>query len=55
MPFPLLPQVALKGRLVGPVGTKQQQRLVIADRTSDGFKESRGEAVHFVPMLRETV
>ena len=55
IPFPLLQQLALKGRLVGPVGTKQQQRLVIADRTSDGFKESRGEAVRFVPMLRETV
>ena len=55
IPFPLLQQLALKGRLVGPVGTKHQQRLVIADRTSDGFKESRGEAVRFVPMLRETV
>jgi len=55
IPFSLLQQLALKGRLVGPVGTKHQQRLVIADRTSDGFKETRGEAVHFVPMLRETV
>ena len=55
IPFRLLQQLAVKGRLVGPVGTKQQQRLVIADRTSDGFKESRGEAVRFVPMLKEIV
>ena len=55
IPFRLLQQLAVNGRLVGPVGTKQQQRLVIADRTSDGFKESRGEAVRFVPMLKEIV
>ena len=55
IPFRLLQQLAVKGRLLGPVGTKQQQRLVVADRTSDGFKESLGEAVRFVPMLKEIV
>ena len=55
IPFRLLQQLAVKGRLVGPVGTKHQQRLIIADRTSDGFKESLGEAVRFVPMLKEIV
>ena len=55
VPFRLLQQLAVNGRLVGPVGTKHQQRLIIADRTSDGFKESLGEAVRFVPMLKEIV
>ena len=55
IPFRLLQQLAVKGRLVGPVGTKHQQRLIIADRTSDGFKESLGESVRFGPMLKEIV
>jgi len=49
MPRALLEQLAIGGRLVIPIGTKEQ-RLMIVERTESGFKESRLDAVRFVPM-----
>jgi protein-L-isoaspartate(D-aspartate) O-methyltransferase len=43
-------QLAVGGRMVLPVGT-QQQYLYLIERTESGFKETRLEAVKFVPLL----
>ncbi|MDD2928921.1 MAG: protein-L-isoaspartate(D-aspartate) O-methyltransferase [Sideroxydans sp.] len=43
-------QLAVGGRMVLPVGT-QEQYLVLVERTESGFKETRLEAVKFVPLL----
>lgn len=45
-----LTQLAPGGRLLLPVGTRQQELLCIR-RTSDGFVEQRLGAVRFVPLL----
>ncbi|MBU0688370.1 MAG: protein-L-isoaspartate(D-aspartate) O-methyltransferase [Gammaproteobacteria bacterium] len=43
-------QLAVGGRMVLPVGT-QEQFLYLVERTENGFKETRLEAVKFVPLL----
>ena len=43
-------QLAVGGRMVLPVGT-QEQYLYLVERTENGFKETRLEAVKFVPLL----
>ncbi len=43
-------QLAVGGRMVVPVGT-QEQFLYLIERTESGFKETRLEAVKFVPLL----
>ena len=49
VPQPLLDQLAIGGRLIIPVG-KNQQALMLIERTSKGFKETRLLPVRFVPM-----
>ena len=49
VPRALLDQLARGGRLVLPVGTDEQQ-LRVFERTASGFRESRMDAVRFVPM-----
>ncbi|MFH2134435.1 MAG: protein-L-isoaspartate(D-aspartate) O-methyltransferase [Pseudomonadota bacterium] len=43
-------QLVVGGRMVLPVGT-QEQFLYLVERTENGFKETRLEAVKFVPLL----
>lgn len=43
-------QLAPGGRMVLPVGT-QEQYLYLIEREEDGFRESRLEAVRFVPLM----
>ena len=43
-------QLTVGGRMVLPVGT-QEQYLYLIERTESGFKETRLEAVKFVPLL----
>ncbi|HLP99308.1 MAG TPA: protein-L-isoaspartate(D-aspartate) O-methyltransferase [Sideroxyarcus sp.] len=43
-------QLAVGGRMVLPVGT-QEQYLYLIERDENGFRESRLEAVKFVPLL----
>lgn len=43
-------QLVVGGRMVLPVGT-QEQYLYLVERTESGFKETRLEAVKFVPLL----
>jgi protein-L-isoaspartate(D-aspartate) O-methyltransferase len=53
VPPALLEQLALGGRLVLPVGTAEQY-LSFIERTSQGFTETRLDAVRFVPLLAGT-
>jgi len=46
-------QLAVGGRMVLPVGT-QEQYLYLVERTESGIKETRLEAVRFVPLLAGT-
>lgn len=43
-------QLAVGGRMVLPVGT-QEQWLYLVERNANGFRETRLEAVKFVPLL----
>ncbi len=49
VPAALLDQIAVGGRLVMPVGTAAQH-LLLVERTAQGHKETRLEAVRFVPL-----
>ncbi|NOQ69862.1 MAG: protein-L-isoaspartate(D-aspartate) O-methyltransferase [Gammaproteobacteria bacterium] len=52
VPPGLLEQLAVGGRMVIPVGTKDGvQQLKIYTRTAEGFEESTQEYVRFVPLL----
>ena len=51
VPAALIEQLAEGGRLVIPVGEKQQS-LKIIDKTPDGLNESTVEPVKFVPLVR---
>jgi protein-L-isoaspartate(D-aspartate) O-methyltransferase len=50
VPDALRDQLAPGGRLVLPVGTREQS-LTLVERTPDGFAQSTLEAVRFVPLL----
>ncbi len=51
VPEALKQQLKVGGRLVVPVGTTNQE-LVVIERTADGFRERRLMPVRFVPMVR---
>ncbi len=53
IPRPLLNQVAVGGKLVIPVGDLKDQRLYIANRTSEGFEYQAMEHFRFVPLIGE--
>jgi len=50
VPEALKQQLKVGGRLVVPVGTTNQE-LVVIERTADGFRERRLMPVRFVPMV----
>ncbi len=50
VPDGLKKQLAVGGRMVVPMGTREQHLCVI-ERTARGYTESRLDAVRFVPML----
>lgn len=50
VPQDLLAQLAVGGRMVIPVGT-QDQTLILIERTPDEFRQTKLEAVKFVPLL----
>lgn len=52
IPPELLAQLADGGRLVMPVGERDQQWLTVVDRVADEFHETRLDAVRFVPFQR---
>ncbi len=51
IPSALLQQLAPGGRLVMPIGSGDQQRLHLIERTSKEYVETVLEAVKFVPLL----
>jgi len=53
VPEALTAQLDVGGRLVMPIGTREQ-RLVLIERTEKGLVETRLEDVHFVPLLPGT-
>ncbi|WP_228151582.1 protein-L-isoaspartate(D-aspartate) O-methyltransferase [Pseudazoarcus pumilus] len=51
VPLALRDQLAPGGRMMIPVGAGGEQQLVMTERVGDVFRESRHEAVRFVPLL----
>jgi protein-L-isoaspartate(D-aspartate) O-methyltransferase len=52
IPTELLDQLADGGRLVMPVGERDQQWLTVVDRIGDDYQTTRLDAVRFVPFQR---
>jgi protein-L-isoaspartate(D-aspartate) O-methyltransferase len=52
IPKELLDQLADGGRLVMPVGERDQQWLTVVDRTGSEYQSTRLDAVRFVPFQR---
>jgi protein-L-isoaspartate(D-aspartate) O-methyltransferase len=50
IPEMLLAQLAVRGRLVAPVGVDQNQRLQVVTRTDNGYERREASGAHFVPM-----
>lgn len=53
LPQALLMQLAVGGRMVLPLGAREQH-LLLVERTSQGFQEQRLDTVRFVPLLAGT-
>jgi protein-L-isoaspartate(D-aspartate) O-methyltransferase len=53
IPEELLQQMAIDGRMVIPVGAEEQV-LMLIERTKDEYRQTRLEAVKFVPLLGGT-
>jgi len=53
VPQALKEQLADGGRLVMPIGAVEQ-RLLLVERNGNAFRETRSEAVRFVPLLTGT-
>ncbi len=51
VPKPLMDQLAEGGRLLTPVGDREQQRLVLVRRTGGRFARQDYDPVRFVPLL----
>lgn len=54
IPRPLLDQLALRGRLILPLGGVDQVLLMVERQVDGRLKESRYDAVRFVPLLAGT-
>ena len=52
VPKQLVQQLAMGGRMILPVGTGLQQRLVVVTRTDSGHEEEYLDEVSFVPMIK---
>jgi protein-L-isoaspartate(D-aspartate) O-methyltransferase len=49
----LVDQLAVGGRLIIPLGTRENQELTLVQRTADGVRTSVVADVRFVPLLGE--
>jgi protein-L-isoaspartate(D-aspartate) O-methyltransferase len=52
VPKELVQQLAIGGRMILPVGTALQQRLVVVTRTDSGYEQEYLDEVSFVPMIK---
>ena len=50
-PAPLLQQLGVGARMIVPVGSEEQQHLVLVTRHGDNFSFERREACRFVPLV----
>jgi protein-L-isoaspartate(D-aspartate) O-methyltransferase len=50
-PAALLEQLAVGGRMILPIATRQGQHLCVIERTDRGYIERRMDTVNFVPLL----
>jgi protein-L-isoaspartate(D-aspartate) O-methyltransferase len=53
VPPPLVEQLASDGRLVIPIGARSEQRLVVVERTEEGYSQRPLDAAVFVPLVGE--
>ena len=53
VPTPLVDQLAVGGRLVCPVGTREVQKVVCITKTEAGLREEESVACMFVPLVGE--
>jgi len=51
VPMALVEQLAVDGRLVIPVGERQQQELMVVEKRPDGLRVTRKGACRFVPLI----
>ncbi len=51
VPDRLLAQLKIGGRMVLPIGGRKLQKLLLIERTSEGFDQQDVESVNFVPLL----
>ncbi len=51
VPHALLDQIAIGGRIVIPIGERTLQKLMLIEKTLDGFEQREIESVNFVPLL----
>ena len=51
LPEPLLEQLREGGRMIVPVGTEDQQQLILVTRHGNEFSPERREACRFVPLV----
>ena len=51
VPRPLLEQLADGGRMIVPVGSEEQQYLVLVTRRGTEFLQERREGCRFVPLV----
>lgn len=54
VPEPLLEQLGVGGRMVLPLGSGEEQRLCVIERTAQGYNERRMDTVRFVPLRSGT-
>lgn len=53
IPVPLLEQLADGGRMLIPVGTREEQKLIQVTRVGDAFEKAELGPMRFVPLLGE--
>lgn len=53
VPKVLIDQLAVGGRLICPVGNRKSQKLIVIDRSADGFEKVKSTRCRFVPLIGE--
>jgi protein-L-isoaspartate(D-aspartate) O-methyltransferase len=53
IPQPLVDQLAVGGKLLIPVGDREEQELLLVQRTPEGTRRSSLDAMRFVPLIGE--
>jgi len=53
VPAPLKDQLAVGGRLVCPIGSREEQCLFVIERAATGFRSTESIGCRFVPLLGE--